>query len=357
MINVLIVDDSIIIRKRIARMLEENRRIKVVGTASNGREALEKIEALKPDVVTLDVEMPKMNGIEALSEIMKRFNIPVIMLSAITEEGAAVTIEALELGAMDFVLKPHPNDKRSKDQFSRELILKVRAAALSKTGQRKEKSVQRREEQVVKSERMGREDGRKFLNPAVAIGISTGGPRTLAQVLPKIPADFPAPIFVAQHMPAGFTKTLSKRLDGTCQIKVKEARNGEMVKQSVCYIAPGDCHMRVIPMTLSKGVMIKVSTHPKDALYKPSADIMMESVAQVYGKDSVGVVMTGMGSDGTKGMKAIKSRGGNTIAEDKTSCVVFGMPRSVIEAGLADIILPSTRIPDALVDLVNNGRK
>jgi two-component system chemotaxis response regulator CheB len=193
---------------------------------------------------------------------------------------------------------------------------------------------------------------KKLSNPLVAIGISTGGPKTLMHVIPEIPADFPAPIFIAQHMPQGFTKSLAERLDSVSKISVKEARNGEAIKPGTCYIAPGDNHLTVMNMSLSKGKMLKVSDQPRESLYKPSVDIMFESVAEIYGGDAIAVVMTGMGTDGTKGIKAIRSRGGRTIAEDRSSCIVYGMPRSVIEAGLADFVLPAMDIPSILKSLL-----
>lgn len=356
MISVMIVDDSLLIRKRIARILEESGRVNVAASVSNGEEALKKLNEVEPDVITLDVEMPRLNGIETLKILSRDYSIPVIMLSALTKEGADVTIEALQLGAMDFILKPKAGDSRTKEDFARDLVLKIRAAALVKKG--KTQGLFRKTQSIRSAPRKTntlREHQRSFVNPAVVIGISTGGPRTLMDVIPKIPADFPAPIFIAQHMPAGFTKSLAERLDSASKIKVKEARSGEMVKPSICYIAPGDFHMRVVPMTLSKGVMIKISDQPADSLYKPSVDILMESAAEVYGKNALGVVMTGMGTDGTKGIEKIRKAGGKTIAEDVSSCVVYGMPRSVVEAGLADIVAPAGELHQTLITLLGRA--
>ncbi|MCE1248210.1 MAG: chemotaxis response regulator protein-glutamate methylesterase [Firmicutes bacterium] len=362
MISVFLIDDSVLIRKRITRILDSDRRIQVIGSASNGEEALQKLETIKPDVITLDVEMPKINGLEFLKLIGKKSDIPIIMLSALTKQGADVTIKALELGAIDFICKPTASDPTQMEKFSKELILKIRSAALMKKDSKIQRpaaasngsSAARPSASALSSIDLS-SFKKKLSNPAVAIGISTGGPKTLLHVIPEIPADFPAPIFVAQHMPQGFTKSLAERLDSISKIQVKEARNGEAVKPGTCYIAPGDNHLTVMNMSLSKGKMVKVSDQPRESLYKPSVDIMFESIAEIYGGDAIAIVMTGMGTDGTKGIKVIRNRGGKTIAEDKSSCIVYGMPRSVIEAGLADFVLPAPDIPSLLKSLLKPG--
>ena len=355
MISVIIVDDSVLIRKRISRILNNNRRIKVVGTASDGLKAIEMVKQLKPDVVTLDVEMPNMNGIEALKIISGEYGTPVLMLSALTKEGADVTLEALELGAVDFICKPRFGSAEEMKEFERDLTLKIRAAALTKNDPKRSKPSRRISARPVKpapSTGVSKPLRRNSIKSVVAIGVSTGGPKALVSLLPKLPADFPCPILVAQHMPKGFTASLSARLNGLSAITVKEARNGESVKPGVCYIAPGNFHMTVHHMTLSKGAMVKVTDRPKNSLYKPSVDILMKSVAQVYGAGGIGVILTGMGTDGTKGVRELKERGGLVIAEDKSSCTVYGMPRSVVESGLADIVAPLTEIPSALKTLL-----
>ncbi len=358
MISVLVVDDSVLIRKRISRLLNNHRRIEVVGTASDGLQAIEMIKKLKPDVVTLDVEMPNMNGIEALRVITREFDVPVLMLSALTKEGADVTMTALEMGAVDFICKPRFGSEDEMKEFERDLTLKIRAAALTKDGKNKTspvKSAARASTSTAspatKSERSF-VPSRRAVKSIVAIGVSTGGPKALVELIPKIPADFPAPIIIAQHMPKGFTASLAARLDGLSAISVKEARNGETMKEGTCYLAPGSFHLTVMHMTLSKGVMIKISDTPKNSLYKPSVDIMIKSVAEVYGAGGIGVILTGMGTDGTKGAKDLKDRGGMIIAEDKSTCTVYGMPRSVVESGLADIVAPLFEIPAALKTLL-----
>jgi len=352
MISVLVADDSIFIRKRMSRILDSDRRIKVVGTASNGFEVLEKIEKLKPDVITLDVEMPMMNGLEALSRITGKYKIPVVMLSALTTQGAEVTLQALEMGAFDFIAKPRGADKNEIRKFTRELILKVRTAALSARNGKSLKTRKKKKTPV-------RERGTKYrvMDPtklAVVIGISTGGPKTLLSVIPKISSNFPGTIFIAQHMPAGFTASLANRLNGLSNIQVKEAKNGEVARPSTCYIAPGGRHMRVSHVSLSKGVMIRVGDHPHNALYKPSVDVLMVSVAEVYGANAIGIVMTGMGRDGTKGIYEIKKRGGLAISEDSSTCVVYGMPKSVEEAGYSDYVVPADSIPETIMSLTGS---
>lgn len=354
MISVLVADDSIFIRKRISRILESDRRISVVGTASNGAEAIEKVKELQPDVITLDVEMPVLNGLEALDQIVKEYSTPVIMLSALTKQGAEVTLKALELGAFDFIPKPATTNEDDLLNFSRDLILKIRSAAVSRLGIVNIKPSMAPNEY----KNVNKTPKKRILidksKIAVAIGISTGGPRTLLDVIPKIPKGFPGSIFIAQHMPEGFTASLAERLNSISALEVREAKNGDVIKPSVCYIAPGGRHMKVQHMSLSKGTMIKVTDEPVTALYKPSADVLMTSVAEVYGGGAIGIVMTGMGRDGTKGMHEIKQHGGTTISEDKSTCIVYGMPKSVEEAGLSDHVVPANNIPQTVMELIQN---
>ena len=358
MISVLVVDDSVLIRKRIARLLNNHRKIEVVGTASDGLQAIEMIRELNPDVVTLDVEMPNMNGIEALRVITREFDVPVLMLSALTKEGADVTMTALEMGAVDFICKPRFGSEDEMKEFERDLTLKIRAAALTKDGRGKRATARtgsRTSAPVAAPSAKFEKSSippRRAVKSIVAIGVSTGGPKALVELIPKIPADFPSPIIIAQHMPKGFTASLAARLDGLSAITVKEARNGETMKAGTCYLAPGSFHLTVMHMTLSKGVMIKISDTPKNSLYKPSVDIMIKSVAEVYGAGGIAVILTGMGTDGTKGAKELKNRGGMVIAEDKSTCTVYGMPRSIVESGLADIVAPLFEIPGALKTLL-----
>ncbi|MFP4496735.1 MAG: chemotaxis response regulator protein-glutamate methylesterase [Vulcanimicrobiota bacterium] len=349
MISVLITDDSILMRKRIASILESDRRIKVVGTARNGKESIEKARELKPDVITMDVEMPVMNGLEALKVIVSEMPTPVVMFSSLTTKGAETTIKALEIGAVDFIPKPSSRKELMDDTFARHLIFKIRSAVFARVI--KEKSARKTEKKDVKQ----KTSEKKFVSCkdlAVAIGVSTGGPKTLLKVIPNIPGDFCGSIFIAQHMPEGFTKSLAERLDSLSKITVKEAKNGEMVQPGTCYLAQGGGHLKVMKMTLTEGVMLRISSSPANALYKPSVDELFFSVAEAYGGNTIGVVLTGMGRDGTRGMKKIKSKGGICVSEDESSCIVYGMPKSVEESGLSDYIAVAQDIPGVITSLV-----
>jgi two-component system chemotaxis response regulator CheB len=356
MTSVLIADDSILIRKRITQILEQHPGIKVVGAAVNGADVVDKFKTLKPDVITLDVEMPIMNGLEALEVIVRESTIPVVMLSALTTEGADVTLKALEIGAVDFIPKPPVGDEKANAIFAKELVMKIRAAGLSKL---RRHLLDRKPEDEKEREIRRSSDPKKSLDPkncGIALGISTGGPKTLIEVIPKIPKNFPCPVFIAQHMPEGFTSSLASRLDTCSKLTVREAKNGEIAKPGVCYIAPGGKHMKIMHMTLAKGVMIRITDEPENALYKPSVDVLFSSVAKVYGRNSIGIIMTGMGKDGTRGMKSIKEQGGTSISEDKSTCVVYGMPKSIEDEGLADIIAPSYDIPHILLSIFKMER-
>jgi len=357
-IKVLVADDSAFMRKIIREILEEDPYIQVVGTARNGKDALKKIGELDPDVVTLDVEMPGMDGITALKLIMRESPRAVIMLSSLTQEGADVTIRALQLGAIDFIAKPTSTPSYNFDAIKKEMIVKVRGAAsaiLRNLGviapAAPEKIEPKIEPPLLKKTR---KPGFR-LGKAVAIGVSTGGPKTLLEIIPHLPADFPANIFITQHMPAGFTKSLAERLDSLSNIRVREARHGELAEEATAYLAPGDFHMTVSPAVLAKGVMVRVDEKPLHTLHRPSVDVMMSSVAATYGAKAVGVILTGMGQDGTKGMLLIKRQGGKTIAEDESSCVVFGMPKMAIESGCVDKVVASRRMAATIVQAVKGG--
>ncbi len=352
MISVVVVDESKMIRKRIKRLLESDRRIVVAGLAGDGDEALEKAASLNPDVMTLDMELFRNNGRSIIEQLRQVLRIPVIFIGSMSRQEAELDLKTSLDEHSDFITKPFMSNRQDVDNFRRDLIIKIRSAALRRRKKPlKSGSVTIYREPVAETGNMNAFK-RHFINPAIALGISTGGPRKLLEILPMIPADFPAPIFLTQHMPAGFTSSLANRLDSICGINVKEARNGERVRRSVCYIAPGDQHLTAVTTSLSKGVVIRLSRFPEDVIYRPSVDIMMESVAKVYGSDTVGIIMTGMGSDGTRGMREIRKSGGLTIAEDSSTCTVYGMPRSVIESGLADIIVPDSQVTEILVSLL-----
>ncbi len=339
-IRVLVVDDTALMRKIISDILKRDPEIEVVGTAANGYIALQKIKRLNPDVVTMDVEMPKMDGLTALSKIMEEHPVPVIMVSSHTYEGAKVTLEALELGAFDFIPKPTGIKSEAFEIIADSLISKVKAAAGAKLAKRKKEAKEETVLQKVEDISKG-----KFVVDIVGIGISTGGPPSLRTIFKKFPGDYPVPITLVQHMPPGFTKALAERLDKISKLHVKEAENGEKLEKYTVYVAPGDYHMEIRNqrVVLRKGERIWGQ--------RPAADPLFFSIAEEYGKFSLGVVMTGMGRDGASGLKKIKEKGGRTIAQNKETCVVFGMPRVAIEEGSVDLVVPLEEIPEAIIKM------
>lgn len=321
-IRVLVVDDSALMRKLIPQMLAADESLDVVGTAMDGSFALKKIEELKPNVVTLDLEMPGMNGIDTLKEIMRRQPVPVIVVSSHSTEGATVTMKALGLGAFDFVTKPKDATAHMAET-ARELIAKVKAAADCKLKPRMLSGILARPQKAAAPSAAP--------NKVVAIGVSTGGPQALEFVLSQFPADFPSTIVVVQHMPDGFTDMFARRLDEICPLRVKEAQSGDMLQAGRVLICPGNRHMKVKRLPL--GDIVVLSDEPRVNGHRPSADVLLRSVAEEFKSNAVGVLMTGMGDDGAEGLGAIKKEGGMTIAQSEESCVVFGMPKAAIERG------------------------
>jgi two-component system chemotaxis response regulator CheB len=329
-VRVLVVDDSALMRKLIPQIIERDPSIHVVGTAMDGTFALKKIQELKPQVVTLDLEMPRMDGMETLRSI-RRHSVPVIVVSAHSTQGAASTFQALALGAFDFVAKPKDAASAHMEAIGEELIGKIRAAAASRgtaapTGPF-EYSEPRRVLKPANKQRLGRP------NKIVAIGISTGGPNALQYVLSQLPADFPASLLVVQHMPEGFTELFAQRLNDTCAIDVKEANSGDVLVAGRALICPGNRHLKVRRMPL--GDMVVLTEEPKVNGHRPSADVLFQSVAKEFGSMALGIIMTGMGEDGAEGMGELKRAGALTIAQSEDSCVVFGMPKAAIERGYA----------------------
>ncbi len=339
MIRVIVVDDSSFMRSILTRMLEKEKDIKVVETAANGEEAIDKIERVKPDVVTLDIEMPVMNGIEALTKIMATNPVPVIVLSALTREGAEVTMEALNLGACDFMTKDISDGPLGMASKEAELIGKVKDVA-----KRKFSFLVRRLELLKRPVLINRDKRSK--HAVLSIGASTGGPPALQHILTSFPQNFPVPIVIAQHMPKLFTQSFARRLNGLSQIEVKEAEDKEPLRPGLALIAPGDVHMGL----KKNGKDITVD-FVKDAqyVYRPSVDHLMFSTAQIYDSSAIGVILTGMGNDGLVGLKELKRRNGFVIAQDEETCVVFGMPKAVINANIADVVLPIERISEEII--------
>lgn len=327
-IRVLVVDDSALMRKLIPQMLATDDSIEVVGTAMDGTFCLKKIEELRPNVVTLDLEMPGMNGIDTLKEIMRSRPVPVIVFSSHSVEGASVTFKALGLGAFDFVTKPKDATTHMAET-ARELISKVKAAAESKLKPRILPSTQAK---IEKKSAAGAGPTK-----IVAIGISTGGPQALEYVLAQLPGDFPASILVVQHMPEGFTKLFAKRLDELSHLRVKEAQSGDAIEAGRVLICPGSRHLRAKRLPL--GDVAVLGDDAKVNGHRPSADVLLRSVAEEFTTQVVGILMTGMGDDGAEGLNAVKKAGGLTIAQSEDSCVVYGMPKAAIERGYAQRVV------------------
>lgn len=342
-IKVLVVDDSAFMRGIIAKMLESDSDIEVVGNAKNGREAIEKLESLKPDVMTLDIEMPVMNGLEALRYIMEKNPLPVIMFSALTKEGAEITLEALNIGAADFIAKDFSNFSIKIIDKENELVNKVKTVA-----RKKRVYTVRRLHSARRSVAASTIKRSKY--SVLALGASTGGPPAIEHILSGLYRDFPVPIVIAQHMPRLFTKSFAQRLNNASQVEVKEAEDGERLKPGIAFIAPGDSHMAI----RRKGTEISIEFVPDTTryIYRPSVDLLFGSVASVYGEETLSVILTGMGNDGLVGVKEIKSRNGYVIAQNEDTCVVYGMPRAVVNANMADAILPIDKIPDEIIKIL-----
>ncbi len=355
MIKVLIVDDSVFMCKALKHIFSGDANVEVVGMAHNGKEALDKLQVLDPDVITMDVEMPKMDGLTALQEIMKTKPTPTIMISSLTESGAETTLKALDAGALDFM----PKSQSSQELFATELLQKIKLLARKKPLMQLRFSMQKNKEQRsllngTKTSTLSTKSAPispcRGARDIVAIGVSTGGPPAVQKILSALPANFPASILIAQHMPAAFTGPFAKRLDSTCAITVTEAVHGERPKPGHAYIAPGGKHLRL----RMKGPLpeLEISESPAEALYKPSANELISSVAKCTPRRALGLILTGMGSDGLEGIRALKEKGGYIMAQNESSCVVYGMPKAIVDAKLADQILELDAVAEALIAAV-----
>jgi two-component system, chemotaxis family, protein-glutamate methylesterase/glutaminase len=343
-IRVLVVDDSVVIRKVLTEALSTDAEIEVVGSAADGSIALSKIPLVTPDLLTLDVEMPGMSGLETLVEIRKLYpKLPVIMFSTLTERGAATTLEALSLGASDWVTKPQSsaNVEETRGRIRSELIPKVKELC-----RRNRKPVSIPWPSSVLSKKPLRKAAAAGRVEVVAIGTSTGGPNALAALLPALKSDFCVPIVIVQHMPPLFTRLLAERLNKQSAISVHEGAKGEVLKAGHVWIAPGDYHMRVA--RAEESVRLSMNQEPPQNSCRPSVDVLFESVAEVYGANALAVVLTGMGSDGLRGAERIREAGGQVIVQDEASSVVWGMPGAVATAGLAEGVYPLNQIAGEL---------
>lgn len=340
-IRVLVVDDSAFMRKVISDILSTDSGILVVGTARNGQDAIKKVEEYEPDVVTMDIEMPVMDGIEALRILMEKHPLPIVMISSLTQEGTEATIRALEWGAVDFIAKPSGPISLDIHKVKEKVITRVKAAAKAKPKwAAKSLPINRPNHLLSQSKAPIHPSSLNRIPHLITIGVSTGGPNALKSVLEVLPRDFPAAIFIVQHMPAKFTKSLSERLDSLSAITVVEAENGMHVKAGYAYIAPGNFHMEVAP---SPGGNWRILLNQREPVagHRPSVDVLFESVSKLKHPSKFVVILTGMGHDGTKGLDMMKKTGCvEAIAEDESSCVIYGMPKSAILSGNVDRILP-----------------
>ena len=349
LIRVLVADDSALMRQTLKRIIQAEPGMELAGTARDGEDAVLKARELRPDVVTMDINMPKLDGITALQMILEEDICPVVMVSSLTQQGALTTFECLELGAFDFVAKPDGSVSAEMGAVAADLVAKVRAAASS--------GVQHR---------LSRNRARRFAPPArvspptprwrpsgpigVAIGISTGGPATLAEVLPLLPPDLPASVFLVQHMPASFMSSFARRLGDNTPMTVVEGRAGMKVEPTVCYVAPGGLHL--CPYRKSNGEIVLRTPAQPPTMFIPSVNVMMQAVLETFGQNTIGVLMTGIGDDGADQMVRIRETGGMTIAESEETAVVYGMPREAYERGGANIVAPHYKVAEHIVQAV-----
>lgn len=359
-IRVLVVDDSVAVRRAISDALSSDPELEVVGTAANGALGLAKMAQLSPDIVTLDIEMPEMDGLQTLVELRKLYpRLPVIMFSTLTERGGTATLDALARGASDYVTKPSNTGSMAQAQAQVRAELIPRIKALTASGRRLPHGAPAPAPSAVPAPKVAAATiPPRPLLPVradiVAIGVSTGGPNALAEVIPRLPADFPLPVVVVQHMPPVFTRLLAERLSATSKLKVREGIDGGVVEPGTVWIAPGNQHMLL--RREQTGVRVALNNEPPENSCRPAVDPLFRSVAQLYGNRAIGVILTGMGYDGLKGAEGLRLAGSRILAQDEATSVVWGMPGAVAHAGLADRILPLASIAPELVQMSTIGR-
>ncbi len=356
--RVLVVDDSGFFRRRVSEMLESDPMIKVIGMAENGEQAVHKANQLKPDVITMDIEMPVLDGISATRKIMAQKPVPIIMFSSLTTDGAKATLDALEAGAVDFLPKRFEDIAKDKNEVRKLLCQRVRALAgkrinptLRSAAQRTSPTATRSTATSLRQQTVSRSTGKLApsttgLIKLVAIGTSTGGPVALQKVLTRLPKNFATPILLIQHMPSTFTQAFANRLDQMCAIEVRQAEDKDMLKPGLALLAPGGQQMRIEGRPGNVHVRL---TKDEGLTYKPSVDVTFTSIANVYPKDTLAIVMTGMGADGREGAKVLKQRGSEIWAQDEASSVIYGMPAAIVDAGLATKILSLDELGQGIV--------
>ncbi len=354
MINVLICDDSALMRRSLKKIVESDRRLNVIGTARDGEDAVLKARELRPDVVTMDINMPLLDGISAMQHIVDEKIAPVLMVSSLTQEGAEATFESLALGAFDYIAKPGGTVSVNMEESAREIIAKIKAAADSKSVSKMRRSGRQRAVSAVRTPPESLSTRRKSWKGtsgrAVAIGISTGGPKTIFDVLPLIPADLPVPVFLVQHMPVGFTASYAKRIDAASPMSCVEVEAGMKIEPGGIYLARAGRHLTLFKKAGGE-IVVRTPTRPEHQ-FIPSVNVMMESVFNVYGGGTVAVLMTGMGDDGADMMVKITEAGGHTIAESEETAIVFGMPHEAILRGGANVVAPSWDIAGEIIKAV-----
>lgn len=338
-IRVLIVDDSATARAVLTEILESDPMIEVIGTASDAYIARDKIVELKPDVICLDVEMPRMDGITFLKRLMHYMPLPVIMVSSLTQAGAKTTLEALESGAVDFVPKPHSHIYDGRDEMSSELLSKIKVAA----------KVRVKQHMLINTQQANTTSLAETTHKILAIGASTGGTEALKDVLMGLPRNAPGTIIV-QHMPANFTGPFAERLNSICAMEVREARNGDSISPGLVLIAPGDYHMVV--RRSGARYYVEIGSGEKVSGHRPSADVLLNSVSKIAGANAIGVILTGMGGDGARGLLAMRNAGARTIGQDEASCIVYGMPKVAYELGAVEKQLPLHKIANGILECI-----